>query len=109
MEINAEKLVNCPITLEQECYSMANASLDTVISALQNAELDKDVKQEVLNTLNAKCKAEAETNLTQRPVVNIDLCDGSPIELYQYGDAGADCVVKTIVDSTQESESTSKT
>jgi hypothetical protein len=129
LEINAVKLTNCPIVLRQECFSMANASLDTVISALQNAELDKeskqvvdglalgmnvdvsnqDLRQEVLNTLHATCKAEAETILVQRPVVNIDLCDGSPIKLFQYGDAGADCVVKTIVDSAQKSKSSAKT
>lgn len=128
LEVNAVKLTNCPIVLRQECYSMANASLDTVIAALQSADLDKeskqvldglalgmnvdvsnqDIRQEVLNTLHAKCKAEAETNVVQRPVVNIDLCDGSPIQLFQYGDAGADCVVKTIVDSAQKSTSKAK-
>ena len=127
--VNAVKLSNCPIVNRQKCYSMANASLDTVISALQNAELDKeskqvvdglalgmsidvsnqDIRQEVLNTLHARCKAEAEANPDQRLTVNVDHCDGSPVEQYQYGDAAADCVVKTIVDSAQKSKSTSKT
>ena len=31
------------------------------------------------------------------------------IELYNYGDAGADCVVKTIVDSAQKSTGKAKT
>ena len=129
IEINAVRLKNCPIVLRQECYSMSNASLDTVIAALQSADLDKeskqaidglatgmnvdvsnqDIRQEVLNTLHAKCKAEAESNLVQRPVVNVDSCDGSPIQLFQYGDAGADCVIKTIVDSVQKSKSSATT
>lgn len=129
LEINTIKLKNCPITLRQECFSMANASLDTVIAALQDAELDKeskqvvdglatglnvdvssqDLRQEVINSLYATCKAEAEANLVQRPVVNVDLCDGSPIKLFQYGDVGADCVVKTIVDNAQASKTTNST
>ena len=129
LEINATRLKNCPIVLQQECYSMADASLDTVIMALQNADLDKDSKQaidgialgmnvdkssqdlhqEVVNTLHAKCKAEAEVNVVQRPVVNVDDCDGSPIKSFQYGDAGAACVVKTIVDNVQKSTGSSKT
>lgn len=128
VEINAKKLKNCPIVLNQECYAMANANLDTVIKALQSAELDKeskqameglslnmnvdvskqDMRQEVLQKLEAKCKAEAIVNPKQKLVANINKCDGSPITLYQYGDAAADCVVKTIIDSQQKSKARTK-
>lgn len=131
--VNWEYGKNCPLSFNQECYAMANASLDTVISALQNAELDKeskqaidglalglnvdvanqDIRQEVLNTLHAKCKAEAESNVVQRKEFNLGIMDCTDmdeplIELYNYGDAGADCVVKTIVDNAQKSKSSAE-
>lgn len=132
--VNWEYGKNCPLSFNQKCYSMANASLDTVISALQSADLDKeskqvvdglatgmnvdvsnqDIRQEVLNTLHARCKAEAESNVVQRKEFNLGIMDCTEmdeplIELYNYGDAGADCVVKTIVDSAQKSTSSATT
>ena len=129
LEVEIVHATNCPIVNRQECYAMANASLDTVISALQSAELDAELeqaidglslsknttvtnqenRQETLNNLKAACRAEAEANPNQRMTVKIDVCNGSPIEQYQYGDAAADCVVKNIVDSAQKSNSSAQT
>jgi hypothetical protein len=125
LEINVGYAKNCVITNEQECFAMANANVDTVINALQNAELDAELdqaikglsisrntaetnnetRQETLNNLKATCMAEAEEKAYQRTTINIDVCDGTPIQKYQYGEAAADCVVKSIVDSAQESAS----
>jgi hypothetical protein len=125
---------NCSFRNTQECSAMANASLDVLIQAFQKAELDEEAKQavdglalgmnistkkqetrnEVITNLAAKCRAQAETNLSQ--VQEFDLGDidctelDTPfVEQFQYGDAGADCVVKAIVDQTQEAKAKAKT
>eukprot|EP00965_Chrysotila_dentata_P091026 3005249-Pleurochrysis_carterae.AAC.1 len=46
IKITVGAMINCPgITANQTCSAMANASLDTVVKALQEAELDKEAEQ----------------------------------------------------------------
>ena len=123
--INSTRMKNCTITGTQTCTSMANASMDVIIAALAKAEVtqetkqavkglatganvnisDQDLKNEVINTLKSKCSALAETGAVQRfslDLGDVDCSDMSEpllLDATQYGDAGADCVVQTLVDT----------
>jgi|APSaa5957512622_1039677.scaffolds.fasta_scaffold06198_5 hypothetical protein len=131
-------ILNCPggFQIAQECSAMSDASLDTVVKALQNATLDtestqaaegiamavnvnvddKDMVSKTLNKLKANCQSNAHGVFSQ--VNHYDLSgtvidcgdnpDGFVLNITQYGDAEASCVVKQIVDSQQKNSASSK-
>lgn len=131
--ITTDHMINCSILVQQTCKSMSNASMDIIIAALAKAEVtqevkqavdglatganvdvsDQDLKNEVINTLNSKCRALAQTKAIQRPVFNFGYVDCTKmtnpmLEVSQYGDAGADCVVSTLVDAAVDATAKSK-
>uniref|UniRef100_A0A6C0IYC1 Uncharacterized protein n=1 Tax=viral metagenome TaxID=1070528 RepID=A0A6C0IYC1_9ZZZZ len=125
------------IQLNQVCSSASNASLDTVVKALQSATLDSESTQtaeglavsanvsktdnnmitKTLNSLVANCKSNANSVASQSHIylmrnMVID-CSENPdaniINVSQYNDADAACVVKQIVDSQQQNSASAKT
>ena len=137
VDARGASIINCGGgMIEQSCSAMSNANLDTVVKALQSAELDSESQQaaeglalaanvsvtdnemisKTLNKLVANCKSNA--NNVMDNVYNYDLrdalidCNENPdaklFHVTQYGDAEASCVVKQIVDSQQDSSGSSK-
>lgn len=117
--------------IDQQCSAMSNASLDTVVEALQSATLDSestqvaeglalaanvsvtdhDMVSKTLNKLVANCESNANNVMDQvnhydmRGVLMdcTDNPDANVLRVTQYGDAEASCVVKQIVDAAQDS------
>ena len=123
--------MNCSKGLQigQECSAMSNASLDTVVKALQSATLDtestqvakgiatavnvnkddQDMVSKTLNTLKANCQSNSHGVLSQvhhydlsGTVIDCGDKGGFVLNVTQYGDDEASCVVKQIVDSQQK-------
>ena len=122
--------------VEQKCTATSNASLDTVVKALQTSELDSESEQyaeglvlsmnaltqknhtrtTMINELVANCQSNAEGVMDS--VHHYDLrgaiidCrefpDANVFTITQYNDVLAACVVKQIVDAAQENSSTIK-
>lgn len=128
---------NCPggVTVTQDCVAHADATMDTVLTALSSANLDSESKQvaeglalsmqisvtdnemisKVLNELRANCQSNANNVMTDRSTYNfkntkID-CEGKGfvLDVMQYADAEASCVVKQIVDAVQQNQLSSVT
>lgn len=127
--------INCNgIKIEQRCNAVSNASLDTVVKALQSAKLDSEAQQhaegvalslsisktdndmvsKTLNQLVANCRSNAESVADQTHYYDFrDMlwdCTANPgssflLEVTQYNDADAACVVKQIVALGQKNES----
>lgn len=123
--------------VDQNCSAMSNASLDTVVKALQSATLDSESQQaaeglalamnvsvtdnemisKTLNKLVANCESNAKNVMDS--VNHYDLrgavmdCTENPdanvFHVTQYGSAEASCVVKQIVDSQQDNSSSAST
>lgn len=133
----AEIKGNCNfVALDQKCKALANASMDVVIQALSEAELkseqeakiknlalginanvnDSEIRNTVMSDVKAKCEAEANVDVEQKLKISmrgIKLdCTGpdkAPMfDFKQYGDAGASCVVNTLVDQTVSGKSENK-
>lgn len=125
------------ITVDQKCSAVSNASLDTVVKALQSATLDSESQQaaeglalamsvsvndnemvsKTLTELIAKCDSNSQSVADQAHHYDLrgitidcsDNPDASIITLTNYNHTDAACVVKQIVDSQQQNESKSKT
>jgi hypothetical protein len=129
---------NCTegIQVDQSCTAMSDIKIDSVLSALQSAELDAQAKQaveglalsmqisvtdhgmrsKILNKLVSNCRSNADNVMASKN--HYDLRDttidcskypgGKVIHATQYGDAESTCVVRQIVDSQQQSSGSVK-
>ena len=128
---------NGGFVVKQNCSAVSNASLDTVVKALQSATIDAETEQaatglalaanvsvtdtdmvsKTVNKLVANCKSNANAVADQVHHYNfagmIMDCTSDPdaniINITQYNNADAACVVKQIVDAGQTNVATSKT
>lgn len=131
-------IINCGGgVVDQQCSAMSNANLDTVVQALQSAELDSEASQvaegiatalqvsvtdnemvsKTLSQLVANCKSNADNVMDQVNHYDIrgivmdctDNPDANVFHVTQYGDAEASCVVKQIVDVQQKNKGSART
>jgi cobalamin biosynthesis Mg chelatase CobN len=128
---------NSSVTNENKCGVSASAALDatadaaadaymTATSAQKSALLSgvnvnstkQDIKNEILNQITQKCQANASTTLSiANGDITIDGCENVQIKNLNFGDATANCGLKSVINSTlsattdtttdQESESLS--
>lgn len=138
VDLRDAAIINCGgAEMKQQCSSSSNATLDTILKALQSATLDSESTQaaeglalsvnvskndnnmraKTLNQLVANCHSNANNVMVQRNHYDMrgllmdctENPDANVLNITQYGDATASCVVKQIVDSQQQNTGTSKT
>lgn len=136
-DLRGSVIRNCSIAeVRQECSAMSDASLDTIVNALQSATLDSESTQvaeglalqmnisktdqkmlsKIVTQLRANCESNTDNVLSQvnhydmRDMV-MDCTENPDANLFpvtQYGSSMANCVVKQIVDTQQNNSSRSR-
>jgi hypothetical protein len=136
MSFENATLIGCKVLQSLVCKTNVAASLESVISALQSAELsneakqkidgivasmnvnvnDMDSKQHLITKVEAECKAtsylEASQKMTYKnTTIDCRHTDGKTPDIHQtqYTDASVSCVVDTLVDIVQENKQTNTT
>ena len=133
---------NCPggIQVKQKCTAYANASMEAIVQALANADLDNDTKQKVdglaasmnisttdqdtrqkiLSTMTSTCTSTAGNTVTKTDTYNLGVVEcngntggidgkgGTVLNITQFADADANCLVKQLVDAIADAETTNK-
>lgn len=128
IDLSGSTIKNCSggIQIKQNCSAVSNASVDTVVMALQSATLDSESQQvaeglamqmnvstsdndmlsKTVNTLVANCQSNTNGVADQTHIYNMknmfidcsETPDAKVLDVTQYNDAEAACIVKQIVD-----------
>lgn len=132
LDFEGADIKNCAVKVTNKCSAMASADMDTIAQALQEATLTSEQKQVVegiattvevqdasqdsrtklISHLRSTCKADAENTMNQNVPISfkgakLDCTDDPSqgnIEVYQYGDATANCVIRQFIEMAQKHE-----
>lgn len=127
--INLLRSRRSSVTNENRCGASASAALEATVNAASNAFMkatneqkanimpgmnvnssSQDIKNSIRNKINQSCNANSATTLAiANGDITIEDCEDSHIKNINFGNAVANCGVKTVIQTALASESESET